>query len=243
MPIEHTCSCGKKFRLKDECAGKKFRCPACDTVNQIAAPAPANDWFSEELLSQPAPKPSNPVNPAQALSTSPKSATSRRTRKKWAFDFDSKLNLGIGVLLLLAFPIVTFGACNVFRKAKSSANWPSTDGTITHSTIEQKRRKARVYYVPKIEYRYVIDGREYTGSRVSFLVREFDLSESGAKEMANRYPLNSTCKVFYDPADPSGCTLESGTTSTGSLLIALLPIGILAVGVYLVRSSLEAAKR
>ena len=77
MPIDHTCSCGKQFRLKDEYAGKKFRCPACNAVNQ-AALAPPSNWLSAELLSQLAPEPPNPVKAAPTLPAPAQRVTSRR---------------------------------------------------------------------------------------------------------------------------------------------------------------------
>jgi hypothetical protein len=244
MPIDHACTCGKKLRLKDEMAGKKFRCPACSAVNQAAPPAPppapADDWLSAELFNQPAPTPAMqmptvPASPAPAMARRPK-------KKKWAFNFDSTLSMIIGVVLLVAAPVAAIFAYSTYCKAKASADWPSIDGTITHSSVEMKRRKARVYYEPQIEYHYKVGGQEYTGTRLSFVLREFDTSEEAAQATSNKYPLNSTQKVFYDPADPASCTLVPGTTSTGSLLIALVPLVLLAVGGRMVWSALQAAK-
>jgi hypothetical protein len=46
MPIEFACSnCGKRLRVKDAAAGKRVRCPGCETLLRVpggaAAPAPA----------------------------------------------------------------------------------------------------------------------------------------------------------------------------------------------------------
>ena len=38
MPIEWTCECGKRLRLRDELAGKKVRCPACGQTLTAATP-------------------------------------------------------------------------------------------------------------------------------------------------------------------------------------------------------------
>ena len=246
MPIDHTCSCGKKLRLKDEFAGKRFRCPACSAVNQAAipaAPASQDDWLSAELLSQSAPAFAKPVPAAQIPPTSSKIAPSRRSLKSWFSNFDSKATLAMGVIALLAIPYVAFTAYNLYCRATASIDWPSTDGTITHSSVEMKRRKARTYPSPKIEYRYVVNGQEYTGVRISFVIKEFDLSDTAAQDVVDRYPLNSTRKVYYDPADPSSCTLETGASTAGSLMTAAIPIGLLAVGVHLVRSSLKEISR
>jgi hypothetical protein len=44
MPIRVNCSCGKAFQVKDELAGKRVKCPACQKV--LTAPA-ANDLEEE----------------------------------------------------------------------------------------------------------------------------------------------------------------------------------------------------
>lgn len=35
MPISVACDCGKSFRVKDELAGRKIRCPHCDTSLRV----------------------------------------------------------------------------------------------------------------------------------------------------------------------------------------------------------------
>jgi hypothetical protein len=105
--------------------------------------------------------------------------------------------------------------------------------------VMKRGRRARVWYVPEVEYSYVVNGQKYSGSRISYLVDNLDASESGAQKIADKYPLHSTRKVFHDPTDPSSCTLETGTSSIGTLLIILLPIGIFAVGVRWVWAPLQ----
>jgi hypothetical protein len=39
MPIDIACSCGKKLKIKEEHAGRKFKCPACGGTIQTKAPA------------------------------------------------------------------------------------------------------------------------------------------------------------------------------------------------------------
>jgi hypothetical protein len=49
MPIDFSCSCGKKLRVKDEHAGRKFKCPDCGALIRAERPAPPIG-FSEDLL-------------------------------------------------------------------------------------------------------------------------------------------------------------------------------------------------
>src|SRR6185312_4929947 len=53
MPITLTCtSCGNAYQLKDEFAGRKLRCPGCESVQVVpeasSDPATAHSWESQE---------------------------------------------------------------------------------------------------------------------------------------------------------------------------------------------------
>ena len=83
MPIEVACSCGKQYRLKEEMAGKKFRCKGCEKILtaqsvSAAAPAPAK-------TAKPARK-----KPTQAAATEfrPRPTKKRRKKKKPVDVFD-----------------------------------------------------------------------------------------------------------------------------------------------------------
>lgn len=39
MAIEHSCPCGANFKVKDELAGKKIKCPKCAQISTVAAAA------------------------------------------------------------------------------------------------------------------------------------------------------------------------------------------------------------
>jgi hypothetical protein len=55
VPIPITCDCGKRFRVKDESAGRKVRCPACKSVLTVPAPNNAEDEALDVLLREDAP--------------------------------------------------------------------------------------------------------------------------------------------------------------------------------------------
>src|SRR4051794_39394154 len=40
MPIEVSCSCGKRLRARDDLAGKRAKCPGCGQMLTISAPPP-----------------------------------------------------------------------------------------------------------------------------------------------------------------------------------------------------------
>jgi hypothetical protein len=234
MPIEVTCNCGKKFRIKDEFTGRKFRCPDCGVVNRAEAPPPPTDWFSQELSNQPAPAPSLPAVPPETAPTPPEDAgPSPQPEKKNSLLVRCAL-MAVGIALLGGSPFAAYSAYNNYIKGKASVNWPSVEGTITRSSVETSTgRRGRTNYNAKIEYRYAVNGHPFSGSRVRFTDMSGS-SESSAQALVDSYPVNSKHNVFYDPDDPSCCTLEPGINLVGAVMRAVIPIGLIAGGIYLI---------
>ncbi len=50
MSIDFSCVCGRKLRVKEEFAGRKFKCPGCGKVVQAPMPEARLDLLSEDLL-------------------------------------------------------------------------------------------------------------------------------------------------------------------------------------------------
>src|SRR5437016_990909 len=64
MAIPVACACGKQLKVKDELAGKKIRCPACQaavTVPAAAPPEPPSPGDREEAVVAPKAKLAAPV--------------------------------------------------------------------------------------------------------------------------------------------------------------------------------------
>jgi hypothetical protein len=62
MPIRISCDCGRALRLRDECAGKRIRCPECQKVLAVPEAVVETSGFNVEQ---------NP-KPNQSVSTRPK---------------------------------------------------------------------------------------------------------------------------------------------------------------------------
>jgi RsiW-degrading membrane proteinase PrsW (M82 family) len=58
MPISFACTCGKRFRVKDELAGKRARCPGCQNI--VIVPEPGGD---EEIIVVPETNDAPPPKP------------------------------------------------------------------------------------------------------------------------------------------------------------------------------------
>jgi hypothetical protein len=57
MPITFSCACGKTLRVGDEHAGKRVKCPACQTIGSVPAPRPEPEPEPVFEVVEPAPRP------------------------------------------------------------------------------------------------------------------------------------------------------------------------------------------
>jgi hypothetical protein len=99
MPIKLDCQCGKQFRVRDEDAGKKVRCPACQVLTRIpsaavvpAVPPPVPVPARAAPAPPPPPPPASPQpneddNPFYNLNDAP-SPPRRRKAQDYDEDYD-----------------------------------------------------------------------------------------------------------------------------------------------------------
>jgi hypothetical protein len=107
-----------------------------------------------------------------------------------------------------------------FRAARQARGWPKAPGRILSSReTSSVVPDSADMYSPQIRYEYVVDGRTYTGSRVSFAI-DSSYSRSRVQATLQRYPAGQEVTVRYDPADPSRCCLQSGPWHGGLSRVA-----------------------
>jgi hypothetical protein len=72
MPIPVTCECGRSMRVKDEVAGRKFRCPSCSRV--LAVPDPQVEDLDFVMTAEPVEEESSPrrQRPERGVTASPR---------------------------------------------------------------------------------------------------------------------------------------------------------------------------
>jgi hypothetical protein len=138
----------------------------------------------------------------------------------------------LGILLLVSSPVVGFLVYQTFTAARASAAWPSVEGKITCSNAVDRTVGVKPKFEVNIAYTYTVDGREYTGSRVCF-ADSTGSGESAVRAVVDRYPMNSTPQVFYDPANPAQSVLEAGA-SRGAIILLAIPVLMLFAGAYLI---------
>jgi hypothetical protein len=160
------------------------------------------------------------------------------------FEFLIPLCLG-GVFAVLGIGLLIFGWRDR-KKAKAAEAWPTVNGTIVSSRLDQntrtERRDGRTYtrtsYAPVVEYTYGAGGRTYQGNRIfPGSTMSYDLGT--AQNIVNRYQPGSTAAVHYDPANPVEAVLEVKAKGGNLFMIigavfAVIGIIVCCVGVLLI---------
>lgn len=119
------------------------------------------------------------------------------------------------------------------RLANASQSWQGTQAQVIASDIKKSTSNDSDYgqstsYEAIIHYRYSVLGKDYTGERVSFGVK--NSSEKLARETVARYPINTSVTVFYNPDKPEQAVLERASSS-GWLQI-VIGIALFVAGIY-----------
>jgi hypothetical protein len=142
---------------------------------------------------------------------------------------DTLMSLLMG-LLAIAFGVfcgvnaisLIYNHIKLWRSAIHSKTWLATDGQVVDAALEAT---GRGQWKPTITYTYRVSGVEYKSQRLAFdYFGTYFHNE--ADELMERYAVNSTVKVFYDPEQPQESTLaQIHRGLTGGML--LMPLFLL----------------
>jgi len=146
----------------------------------------------------------------------------------------SAIKIGKGCLLVIILFIVLMVAMAAldgwkrYKSGKASQDWPSVEGVILTSEVKTDLGKSNDVdpkYLAAITYRYVVEGYEYTGERVSFAGQTF-LEKGKADSLVKRYNRGKRVKVYYDPKTPHVSVLEAGVDSGPPIFSIVLLLSI-----------------
>lgn len=165
-----------------------------------------------------------------------------------SFGAAGKKNKNLIIVMLAMFAagifMLALGGYEI-KGSQETSNWPSTTGTITSSSVRKETRresnKTSTVYYPSVQYRYQIDSRPYTSSRIAF-GNASGGRKSFAQDVAEKYPSGQKITVYYDPDDPQYAILETGFTWS-SLFIFLGGIVFFAAGVLCLKTYLQGRQK
>ena len=143
------------------------------------------------------------------------------------------------LIFLIFFPFAIWNAWRTIQTAKASASWPTTEGTVTASDTVKQMFRAQ----PRVSYSYTVDGKPYTGRRVSFAAA---VPPKETPSVLARYPVGQSVTVRYAPEKPAESVLEPGSNRNvaaqfRTLIACFIIIVIVNVGLYFLRG-LEAER-
>ena len=135
----------------------------------------------------------------------------------------------VGAAILIAVGLVLLiGFGHQAIQAGRSSSWPTVEGVVTESKVVQRTgRRDRKTDVPRITYRYSVDGIEHVGTRLFFGSQYSESWTTGAvwtfdaREYMARYPPGTLLQVHYDPDDAATSVVEAGVKSAIVLPVAL----------------------
>ncbi|MGD8569916.1 MAG: DUF3592 domain-containing protein [Gammaproteobacteria bacterium] len=128
-------------------------------------------------------------------------------------------------LFIAAGLLATLWGWLIIARARKTQQWPSVEGTIEESFMDNKE------LFPRISYSYAIDGQAY--KRSMEFPGDVTPSQEFARSYLEKYPLGSQVKVYYNPENPDVTTLEPGV-GKGDWLVLAIGLGMLIFGVLLV---------
>ena len=132
------------------------------------------------------------------------------------------------VFICIGGAIINY-AIRMARKARESSSWPSTEGEIAHSAVlyqtdTTSSANGTETYKADINYRYKVNGTNYSSSRVS--LADFASTSGRAQSTVGRYPDKSTVRVYYNPSNFAEAVLEPGYA--GGINVLYLVGGVFA---------------
>jgi len=122
-----------------------------------------------------------------------------------------------GSILLISIGIgVALSGYSTYKTSVESKNWPTVDGIIIKSKIENQtftteengKKKTEVRPYPKIIYKYQANEKKYESTKISFIPLP-----GNANQIVTRYPKGKTVRVYYNPDKPKQAVLVPGNAS------------------------------
>jgi hypothetical protein len=121
----------------------------------------------------------------------------------------------------------------LLAKGRASLNWPSTQGHIAKSMVENRLtsgyRGTSTIFEAQIEYRYTIAGIGRWSKIISIGTTLGWGIEKFAERLVAKYPVGKVVDVFYNPENPNEAVLIRGTTF-GTYLAILMGLAFMICG-------------
>ncbi len=145
----------------------------------------------------------------------------------------------VGVVVVgFSLLFLAVGGYLVYEQERALRSFESTEATVVGTEIDRDVDREvgesdSVTYRPIVEYRYTVDGREYTAGNVYPGGTSARSDRGWAEGVVSDYSRGETVTAYYDPSDPSEAYLVRERDLT-KFAFVLLPLVFLGVGLLLV---------
>lgn len=135
----------------------------------------------------------------------------REVKKK--IDF---LSILIVFIFFFSSIFVALFVFKYFKNIEITRKWKTTNGKILSASIKKEESEPTesfhvvFLYSPDIKYRYEVDGSQHEGSK--YQVLEWSTGDQNTvHEIISKYVEGESCKVYYNPQNPSQSVLNIET--------------------------------
>lgn len=156
--------------------------------------------------------------------------------------------LGMGLIIIfIGFALLGY-SYNQYKISQDRIDLSqSTNGEVINNNIERKldsQDDSNVYeYHFTINYKYTVNGKEYTNNYVSPVSKEnvFD-SQSRANNYKSSYSIGESITVYYMPDDPTTSFIEKSSSSPITMMIVSIVFILTGILMAVARENLEKLK-
>ena len=134
-------------------------------------------------------------------------------------------------------PFAVDAVVSTARHLRAQRVFATTTGQVARAWSEHDRRSA----VPRLVYRYEVNGRSYESDRLAFGFPR-SMSREEAQQFVEAHPVGGAVTVHYDPQQPGESVIQRDVpTWRWFMLVAILPF--VAIGALLVLYTVRLAVR
>jgi hypothetical protein len=129
------------------------------------------------------------------------------------------LLFGLGMSAIFLWPIV---------QVYQASNWRPTPCTILNSQVaSHSGSKGSSTYSVEVRFRYVVDDKEYVGTRYKFMSGSSS-GYDGKKEIVDRLSPGTQATCYVNRRDPADAVIERGLT--GDIFFGCIPMVFALIG-------------
>lgn len=114
-----------------------------------------------------------------------------------------------GILVLLIFVWVYYASIQIIVLAYRSKSWPTCEGKIVESFVEEKTDTDGTTYRARIKYEYKVNGSTFNCDNISFEAIG-SLDQEVATRYIGQFCIDDRVKVYYNPQDKYEAVLIPG---------------------------------